>query len=66
MQKLKTEGGTVNDDSYVTTQYYDDLNAVDKVLHHKVISMIHQLEVRPLEMRRCLLNFNYCGKTPHR
>ncbi|CAM6086431.1 unnamed protein product [Calypogeia fissa] len=32
---LKTEGGTVNDDSYVETPYYDDLNSVDKSLHHQ-------------------------------
>jgi hypothetical protein len=32
---LHTDGGTVNDDSYVETLYYDDLNAVDKSLHHK-------------------------------
>lgn len=34
-QLLKTEGGAVNDDSYVETLYYDDLNAVDKSLHHQ-------------------------------
>ncbi|BBM98147.1 hypothetical protein MPTK1_1g11190 [Marchantia polymorpha subsp. ruderalis] len=32
--KLHTEGGVVNDDSYVQTEYYDDLNAVDKSSHH--------------------------------
>lgn len=32
---LHTEGGTVNDDSYMETPYYDDLNAVDKIFHHK-------------------------------
>ncbi|KAL2651957.1 hypothetical protein R1flu_020085 [Riccia fluitans] len=33
--RLNTEGGTVNDDSYIETEYYDDLNAVDKSAHHE-------------------------------
>ena len=37
VQVLQMEGGPVNDDSYVETPYYDELNKVDKILHHKVV-----------------------------
>lgn len=48
---LHTEGGTVNDDSYVATLYYDDLNAVDKILHHKTGSGFITQEVSKLSFK---------------